>query len=1377
MVRLARCLCGPRLRSSQTARSHRVADAARASSGRSGRADPTGTASIQRKWSRDLDQRWATISRLMADAVKVRLDPVAHIMHSAVTGQRDPVLAFQSWLDEAMRQVVLGINGAWLLPYVRQATDAGALHARTSTQSVVSDAFNPDQPRDDDGKWTTSGGSIVAYHGTTSDRVESIKKNGLKVSGVKRVYSKTSVLYEGRKKSVFVTSSFDEAESYAYNAKNVQGKPGTKSVVLTLKIPKSEWKNFKNDEKFEGSWGTAGAYSTKDIPPKWIKKVTVTDADDVVVYLVVVDHPTDVKDAVEPQDRTHTLQTLAITELQGIMEVTSQRAVRAFADGYLQKKSAPAIARDVRQVIDLVGQQRGRLLVSFMTVKSHAAATLDGFRARGIQRVGLVPELRPAAPPLIADAKRKKGMVSVLTAEDDRVCPVCEEIAADGPYYIDEAEALIPAHPRCRCAFAPADEDEAEEFFEDSATHVAAGVMITADNTGRTLFLRRSSSGDQGGTWAFPGGAVEPGETIEGAAARETREEIGYDPSADMERGHRGETNGVDFTTFIHSTEREFRPMLNHEHDAYKWVLVENAPEPLHPGVERTLDQMDAALRMRDEGTWDPDKHPRDKDGKFTFAGTQAAGAGDKITAPHEPENIKLVAKGLGIDVEYYPPAWGGNHHVFIVPVDKADKMKELISQYQHKTLPGNGVVLFKVPTEGTTLEKQHGTFEEHKAQAKAHAAASPKPVEPEVASPIETKVAPAPEHPAQKWFSSVKATGAERVAWKDELKKTLDPVKRKELQEKIVASFWKQHQQLTKSGSKPDKVKDIETKMVKYTKSYSMTNPLKSQPTATPAAKPATKYYDVSTPHGNFAQALENEKIPHQTGIFGPNSPHAGQQYVAFGSASDNQKALVAQIAKYHPQMEPIPESPTIYKPKSSTAAAVQQPATTPTKPFGKAAPLPAQPQSEIEFSSLKKVGEQMGSNTGGVYEDAHGQRYYVKTMDEAHAKNELLAAELYRLADAPTLNYVPIKPEGDKHFVATKLENLDKKNTKDFSAAEKEQAQENFGTHAWLANWDAAGTGGDNQGVKDGIVKTLDVGGALEYRAKGSPKGDAFGTAVNEINTLRDGPSADNNKLFGKMTVEQIKESVAKVAEVSDADIRKAVYAKLGQDKGEALANKLIARKNNLVASAEKLGVVAGKAPDLSGMDDEQQRLYWLDKSTQGKADYWSKGHAKEKKEFGLTDAEYGFIRAFTGPFSHVNEEMRNGAMNDHVFAFKHIMNDALDKMPKYDGDKVWRKIGLTPSQQAMYEPGKIVHWQAFSSTSKNSNTWSGNTHFTIHKPKSGVDVSSISSHPSEAEVIMPADTYYRVLSRKQSGGTTYIELEEVLPFGKAKKQKKAA
>jgi hypothetical protein len=168
---------------------------------------------------------------------------------------------------------------------------------------------------------------------------------------------------------------------------------------------------------------------------------------------------TNVSSEIAPADRTHILQALAIAELQGIIEAVSQQAVRALANGLMSKLTYSATARNVKQVLDTVGVRRSHMLVSFMTVKAFTAATLDGLRARGITRVGIVPERRPR--PSVTDAKGSKaGMVAVQTAEDKFVCDECQEIADDGPYYIDEAEALIPAHPNCRCLLVPADDEE-----------------------------------------------------------------------------------------------------------------------------------------------------------------------------------------------------------------------------------------------------------------------------------------------------------------------------------------------------------------------------------------------------------------------------------------------------------------------------------------------------------------------------------------------------------------------------------------------------------------------------------------------------------------------------------------------------------------------------------------------------------------------------------------------------------------------------------------------------------------------------------------------------------------------------------------------------
>jgi len=58
------------------------------------------------------------------------------------------------------------------------------------------------------------------------------------------------------------------------------------------------------------------------------------------------------------------------------------------------------------------------------------------------------------------------------------------------------------------------------------------GVLAVVERAGRLLLVRRANPPDEG-LWGFPGGRVEPGETVADAAVRELREETGVDAAAE----------------------------------------------------------------------------------------------------------------------------------------------------------------------------------------------------------------------------------------------------------------------------------------------------------------------------------------------------------------------------------------------------------------------------------------------------------------------------------------------------------------------------------------------------------------------------------------------------------------------------------------------------------------------------------------------------------------------------------------------------------------------------------------------------------------------------------------------------------------------------
>ena len=125
----------------------------------------------------------------------------------------------------------------------------------------------------------------------------------------------------------------------------------------------------------------------------------------------------------------------------------------------------------------------------------------------------------------------------------------------------------------------------------------AAGILFVQG--GRVLLLKRADSAkDAPGTWAFPGGGIEAGETPEAAARRELQEECGIAYDGPLEPLY---TSRDGFQCFGAAVARPFVPQLNDEHTVARWAPFDDLPQPLHPGMAE-LPQ--AVMRLHLNALW-----------------------------------------------------------------------------------------------------------------------------------------------------------------------------------------------------------------------------------------------------------------------------------------------------------------------------------------------------------------------------------------------------------------------------------------------------------------------------------------------------------------------------------------------------------------------------------------------------------------------------------------------------------------------------------------------------------------------------------------------------------------------------------------------------
>lgn len=195
------------------------------------------------------------------------------------------------------------------------------------------------------------------------------------------------------------------------------------------------------------------------------------------------------------------------------------------------------------------------------------------------------------------------------------------------------------------------------------------------------------------------------------------------------------------------------------------------------------------------------------------------------------------------------------------------------------------------------------------------------------------------------------------------------------------------------------------------------------------------------------------------------------------------------------------------------------------------------------IDFPKLlpqSRAPGPLGVNPGAAMIDQDGTEWYVKAArSRSHAVNELAANALYQLAGVP----VP-RLASNGLLLASRMEDVTPWFCQAGAALErsKERICRDFVVDAWLANWDAPVGGNISIRNSDGEPLRIDVGGALDFRARGDRRRLAH--AVLELSTMRDpAMSPWGARLYGSTTWDDETSSVARILAIPETAIREAV------------------------------------------------------------------------------------------------------------------------------------------------------------------------------------------------------------------------------------------
>ena len=411
--------------------------------------------------------------------------------------------------------------------------------------------------------------------------------------------------------------------------------------------------------------------------------------------------------------------------------------------------------------------------------------------------------------------------------------------------------------------------------------------------------------------------------------------------------------------------------------------------------------------------------------------------------------------------------------------------------------------------------------------------------------------------------------------------------------------------------------------------------------------------------------------------------------------------EAIEAKLAGVKiPKPKPKPfVQPTPPPPPPKPVQVFEPPKVAP-KVSSAASDLGYQPQHVID-GSWTRVGPQAGSNLGGMFTDPTGNAFYVKQAKTAdHALNEVLAIRLYKKLGVAVPD-VELAMWNGKPAVVSRRLHLQSPQKGSLTSS---LIQEDFAADAWLANWDVIGMQFDNALLNaSGKVVRIDAGGALKFRAQGSPKGTQFGNNVDELATLRNPHiSPQASQIFGTMTEEQVMVSIKKLTSgITEVQIKEVVRSVYGRGKAaKEIRDTLIARRRSLKHQADLMAkkvkeeAVAAKAKAKAAkkLQKEMEKAVGSRRAYRNRTEFneaWAKWEATLSSEDRIvirewTGGQYGKMRQAQG-FNPLNSSGkpqftpldRGDAIRFKVKADR--LTRALARSPKYPPREIHRGYNL--------------------------------------------------------------------------------------------------